>query len=220
MSSADRFMQSHVGVREVPASSGSSCSGTESGPASDEELARLAQRGDLDAFDEIVIRYQERLWSLLFKFCPHQSELEDLVQNAFIKAYNKLDKWRPSGSFKAWLIRVAVNTGYDHYRKRKNEPISMAQRVEKETDLDPLENLAGSGEQPSSHPNADLIEQLLFKLKPEDRLVVTLQYYEEYSLPEIAEQMGWSLSNAKVKSHRARKKLEIILMGSGIGLGD
>jgi len=158
--------------------------------------------------------------SFLFKFCPHQSELEDLVQSAFIKAFNNLDKWRPSGTFKAWLMRVAVNTGYDYYRKRKNEPISLAQRVEKDTELDPLENLVGSGEEKPSHPNADLIEQVLLNLKAEDRLVVTLQYYEEYSLSEIAEQMGWSLSNTKVKSHRARKKLEKILTRYGIGLVD
>jgi RNA polymerase sigma factor (sigma-70 family) len=77
-----------------------------------------------------------------------------------------------------------------------------------------------SGEKESSHPNADLIEQALLNLKPEDRLVMTLQYYEECSLSEIAEQMGWSLSNTKVKSHRARKKLEKILSRCGIGLVD
>lgn len=188
---------------------------------SDEDLARSAQGGDLDAFDEIVRRYQARLWSFLFKFCPHQSELEDLVQGAFIKAYNNIHKWRSSGSFKAWLMRVAVNTGYDYYRKRKNEPISMAQRVENSLDLDLLGNLAsGAEEEESSHPNADLIEQILHELKPEDRLVVTLQYYEEFSLAEIAEQMGWSLSNAKVKSFRARKKLEKILTRYGIGAVD
>lgn len=183
---------------------------------SDEALALSAQGGDLDAFDEIVRRHQKRLWSFLFKFCPHQSELEDLVQSAFIKAYKNIDKWRPSGSFKAWLMRLAVNIGYDHYRKRKNEPISIAQRGEGQTELDPFESLAGREENESSHPNADLIEQMLLKLKPEDRLIVTLQYYEGLSLPEIAEQMGWSLSNAKIKSHRARRKLEKVMELNGM----
>ena len=66
--------------------------------ASDEELAMDAQTGNLDAYDEIVRRYQERIWSFLYKFCPHQSELEDLVQDTFIKAYNNLASMAADGN--------------------------------------------------------------------------------------------------------------------------
>ena len=185
---------------------------------SDEALALSAQQGDLDAFDEIVRRYQNRIWSFLFKFCPHQSELEDLVQNAFIKAFNNLHKWEPTGSFKSWFIRLAVNTGYDYCRKRKFEPITVAQKASINLEWDPLDSLIDGIESESAHPHADLIEWILLKLKPEDRLIITLQYYEEFSLNEIAEQMNWSLSNTKVKSHRARKKLEAILKKHGLGM--
>ena len=178
---------------------------------SDETLAKQAQSGDLDAYDEIVLRYQKRLWGLLFKFCPDRAELEDLVQNVFIKAYQNIDQWRPSGSFKNWLMRVAVNTGYDYFRQRKCEPIAVAQRSARDSEIDPLTLLAEQVSPDSRHPNAELIDLLLAKLKPEDRMLVTLYYYQGYTLPEIGDRLDWGLSKAKVKCHRARKKLEVLL---------
>ena len=185
--------------------------------ASDEELAMDAQTGNLDAYDEIVRRYQERIWSFLYKFCPHQSELEDLVQDTFIKAYNNLHRWQPTGTFKSWLMRLAVNTGHDFYRKRRNEPLTIAQKTHKDAESDPLEeHLEEEASETREHPAAELVERILLELKPDDRVVVTLQYYEKMTLQEIAEKMDWSLAKTKVKSHRARKKLEKALKAHGI----
>jgi RNA polymerase sigma-70 factor (ECF subfamily) len=185
--------------------------------ASDEELAMDAQTGNLDAYDEIVRRYQERIWSFLYKFCPHQSELEDLVQDTFIKAYNNLHRWQPTGTFKSWLMRLAVNTGHDFYRKRRNEPLTIAQKTHKDAESDPLEeHLEEEAHATQEHPAAELVERILLELKPDDRVVVTLQYYEKMTLQEISEKMNWSLANTKVKSHRARKKLEKALKAHGI----
>jgi len=185
--------------------------------ASDEELAMDAQTGNLDAYDEIVRRYQERIWSFLYKFCPHQSELEDLVQDTFIKAYNNLHRWQPTGTFKSWLMRLAVNTGHDFYRKRRNEPLTIAQKTHKDAESDPLEeHLEEEAHATQEHPAAELVERIMLELKPDDRVVVTLQYYEKMTLQEISEKMDWSLANTKVKSHRARKKLEKALKAHGI----
>jgi len=185
--------------------------------ASDEELAMDAQTGNLDAYDEIVRRYQERIWSFLYKFCPHQSELEDLVQDTFIKAYNNLHRWQPTGTFKSWLMRLAVNTGHDFYRKRRNEPLTIAQKTHKDAESDPLEeHLEEEAHATQEHPAAELVERIMLELKPDDRVVVTLQYYEKMTLQEISEKMDWSLANTKMKSHRARKKLEKALKAHGI----
>ncbi|MBT5926630.1 MAG: sigma-70 family RNA polymerase sigma factor [Verrucomicrobia bacterium] len=151
--------------------------------ASDEALAQEAQSGSLDAYDEIVRRYQERIWSFLFKFCPHQSELEDLAQDTFIKAYQNLHQWKPNGTFKSWLMRLAVNTGYDYYRKRRNEPLTIAQKTAKDTEADPLEILTHQVEETKEeHPASEMVELILLKLNPEDRLVITLQYFDRKSL--------------------------------------
>ncbi len=184
---------------------------------SDESLAKMAQKGDLDAFDVIVERYQETLWRFLFKFCPHQSELSDLVQEALIKAFQNLHQWRDSGSFKSWLMKVGLNCGYDYCRKRNREPVHLA-AIEKrsEEDSDPLENLASQVDQDSEHPNAHLVELILDHLKPDDRTLVILHYYERYTLPEVAKAMNWSLAKTKVKSHRTRKRLKEILQSYGI----
>ena len=183
---------------------------------SDEDLVIQAQGGDLDAYDSLVARYQEKIWSLLYKFCPHQSELEDLVQETLIKAYNNLHKWRPEGRFRGWLMRIATNTGYDYCRRRKNEPITIAQKGEVDSDLEPLNLVMSKDETKESHPYSDIVERILIELKPEDRMVVTLQYYERIPLPEIAERLNWNLSKTKVRSHRARKRLETALKRHGI----
>ena len=178
---------------------------------SDETLALRAQDGDLDAYNEIVNRYQGRLWGVLFKFFPHQSELEDLVQNAFIRAFQRLHQWKSTGSFKSWLVRVAINVGYDYFRQRRNEPISLAQQSASDGRVDPSNFIVAPVSEASSHPNAELIELLLAELRPEDRLIVTLHYYEGFAFSEIAEQLGWGLSKTKLKCHRARQKLESLL---------
>ena len=182
----------------------------------DEALALAAQGGDLNAFDEIVFRFQEKVWTRLYRFCRHRAELEDLVQTVFITAFRKLDLWRPEGTFSSWLMRLAFNLGCDHYRKKKREPVGMAQELAADEEWEAWEIFDTLIDYETEHPDAGLIESLLLKLNDEDRQLMTMQYYDEYSLPEIAERFGWSRSKAKVKSFRARKKLAEILKRGGI----
>jgi RNA polymerase sigma-70 factor (ECF subfamily) len=114
-------------------------------------------------------------------------------------------------------MRLAVNTGHDFYRKRRNEPLTIAQKTHKDAESDPLEeHLEEEAHATQEHPAAELVERIMLELKPDDRVVVTLQYYEKMTLQEISEKMDWSLANTKVKSHRARKKLEKALKAHGI----
>lgn len=185
--------------------------------ATDETLAKMAQQGSLEAFDEIVRRYQKSVWALLYKFCLQNSDLDDLTQNAFIKAFQNLGQWKDSGSFKSWLMRVAANCGYDYCRKRKNAPLNPANQNRRSADdPDPLDELIETNQPTNEQSSVDLVRLILSDLKPEDRTLVILQYYEGYTLPEIAETMSWSLPKAKVKSHRTRKQLKEILFRYGI----
>ena len=114
-------------------------------------------------------------------------------------------------------MRLTVNTGYDYCRRRRNEPLTVAQKSLRDSETDPIELLSNQEEKhKEEHPVSEQIELILLNLDPEDRLVVTLQYYVKHSPQEIAEKLDWSLSKAKVHSHRARKKLETALKAYGI----
>lgn len=114
-------------------------------------------------------------------------------------------------------MKIGLNCGYDYCRKKIREPVHLA-AIEKrsEGDSDPLENLVSRVDENSEHPNAHLVELILDHLKPDDRILVILHYYERYTLPEIAKAMDWSLAKTKVKSHRTRQRLKEILQSYGI----
>ena len=87
-----------------------------SGEEGDQQLVERVQKGDKRAFDVLVLKYQHRIYSLVTRFVRDPDEVQDVVQEAFIKAYRNLNQYR-GGSFKAWLLRIAKNLCIDHYRK-------------------------------------------------------------------------------------------------------
>ena len=181
----------------------------------DEQLVSATLKGDLNAFDEIVRRHQTMITRCLFRFCPHQSDLEDLVQDTFLKAYRKIDSWQATAPFENWLRKIAYNTGYDFYRKNSRNPASISKDNAEEN-----ENSLSRLSEPETHRKeyemAEQAHRALALLDPEERMLLTLQYLEETPLQEIADQMGWGLSKTKVKSFRARKKLKKLLINNGI----
>lgn len=184
--------------------------GMEFSDEADAELVLRARAGNLDAYDQIVLRYQNSIARSLYRFCPHQSDLEDLVQEAFIKAYRALEQWKPTGSFEHWLRRIAYNTGYDYYRKNRRNPLQHAEQGGGAQDF-LLESIQGEDAVTDQVQASEEVHWVLQQLKPEDRWLLTLQYLESLSLQEIADQAGWSLAKTKVKSFRAKKKLRKLL---------
>ena len=172
----------------------------------DKHLVDRAREGDLHAFDQIVIRHQGMISRCLFRFCPHQADLEDLVQDTFIKAFRKLHLWKPTAPFENWLRRIAYNTGHDYFRRCKRTPVTLASRGGRDFAYEqelPVDN------QDHRHQFqiTEQVQQLLSHLSADDRHLLTLQYLEDRSLAEVAQITGWSLSKTKVRSFRAKKKL-------------
>jgi len=85
-------------------------------------LIRQAQQGDLDAFNRLVLAYQDLAFNVAYRLMSDPAEAQDVTQDAFVSAYRKLDSFR-GGSFKAWLLRIVTNAGYDALRKRKRQPV-------------------------------------------------------------------------------------------------
>ncbi len=185
--------------------------------APDRVLVEQAQTGDIEAFDELVRRYQQKIANVLFRFCPHQADLPDLVQETMIKAFRKLDTKRAEAPFDRWLTKIAINTGHDYFRKGSREPTRLAGK-----DCAPNEDPDAKLEQKASEsPDVyesytEEVQKILSALDADDRLLITLQYLQELPLTEIAEHMEWSVSKTKVRSYRARKKLQTALKAYGI----
>ena len=181
-------------------------------------LARQARSGDLEAFDEIIRRHQSMITALLHRFAPAHADLEDLVQETFVKAWRALPAWQPDKPLTHWLKRIAVNTALEFCRKRRTSPL--ARQVETEPGAEPLlDRLPAeeSGEKQARHALEEA-QFLLAHLPPEDRALLTLLHLEQMPLAEIAAHFGWSRINAKVKAFRARQRLQNLIKKHGYEL--
>ena len=171
----------------------------------DEYLINETLSGNDEAFAELVRRHKRKVFNIVAKFVRNDHELDDICQEIFIKAYQNLIKYRGDAPFEHWVSKIAVNACYDALRKRS--------RREEEV---PLEDVIYSLKAPACEDNPgqeswEILQRALVKLRPEDRLVITLQNLEEKSIHEIAVLTGWSESKVKVRAFRARKELKRIL---------
>ena len=173
---------------------------------SDERLVEATLAGDDDAFSELVRRYKTKVFRLAARFVRDNDELDDICQEAFIKAYNNLQKFRGDAPFEHWLTKIAVNVCYDMLRKRS--------RKRDNVPLDSVDFSIGEPQSTSISSGSqawDVLKNAFAKLRPEDRLVITLLNLEEKSVRETASLTGWSEANVKVRAFRARKELKRIL---------
>lgn len=186
-------------------------------PSSDEDipLVRKAQAGDLDAFDELVKKHQSTMTGLLYRFAPDRADLEDMVQDTFLRAWKGLPRWKPEKPFLHWLKRIALNVGLEFCRRQKCSPFGRLAHPEEK----PFENLAADISQEQAGRGAvEEAQFLLAQVPAEDRALLTMLYLNEMPLTEIAGHFGWSRANAKIKAFRARNRLKTIIENHGYTL--
>jgi RNA polymerase sigma-70 factor (ECF subfamily) len=177
----------------------------EGGSESDAEIVAAVRRGQVERFEDLVRRHQPRVFATARRHARLEREVEDIVQEVFVKAYHKLDTWRGEAPFEHWLMRLAVRTCYDHLRshQRNREDSSGG-----EQELDLL--ATGAEIRPAQGISTDaaaakaLVDAVLDRLPPAHRLVLTLLELEERSVREIADLTGWSVPLVKVRAFRAR----------------
>ncbi len=169
----------------------------------DEDLVKAAQKGDNEGLAALVDRHKRKIFHLAANFVRNRFELDDVCQDIFLKAYKNLGKYRADAPFEHWLTRIAVNTCYDHLRRRQrerdhvpleDEPLALSDR-RIEDDL-------------SAREAREWLDRALSRLKPKERLVIVLLTLEEKSVQEAALLTGWSEGNVKVRLSRARKALK------------
>lgn len=178
----------------------------------DAELIAVVLKGDSSAFETLITRYQPRVFATARRYARRESEVEDIVQEIFLKAFQKLASFRGEAPFEHWLMRLAVRTCFDFLRgHQRNRETAFTELTEPETDW--LERFVVQPDDADDHATAakQLIDRILEQLSPPARMVITLLEIEEKSVKEIAILTGWSVPLVKVRAFRARAEMRKIL---------
>ena len=178
----------------------------------DAELIAEVLGGKTESFEPLVLKYSPRIFGTARRYARRESEVQDIVQEIWSKAFQKLSSFRGDAPFEHWLMRLAVHTCYDFLRgHRRNRETTFSEISDQETDW--LERFAAAPESASENSEAakQLIDRILEQLSPAARMVITLLEIEERSVKEIAELTGWSVPLVKVRAFRARAEMKKIL---------
>ena len=178
----------------------------------DAELIAAALQGDAASFEPLVAKYSPRVFATARRYARRESEIEDIVQEVWVKAFQKLGSFRGEAPFEHWLMRLAVHTCYDFLRAhQRNRESAFSELSEPETDW--LERFVTQPESASENADAakQLIERIMAQLSPAARLIITLLEIEDRSVKEIAALTGWSVPLVKVRAFRARAEMRKLL---------
>lgn len=173
-------------------------------------LVAAAQAGDAAAFEELVNRYEGKIFRLTRNITGNHEDAEDAMQDAFLKAYAHLQDFKGDSRFYTWLVRIAANEALMRLRKRRPNQFSLDEPVEGDTDLFPreLEDWGPTPEQKYAQSEMQsIVGDVIDRLEPEFRIVFLLRDFEELSTQETAEALGISVPAVKSRLLRARLKL-------------
>ncbi len=181
-------------------------------PASDQALVARAQRGDLTAYDELVRRYQERIYATVYNMTSNHEDANDLAQETFIKAYKALPSFKGDSSFFTWIYRIAVNKTINFLKQRKHRSAMSLNDVDFNAEHDPDLVALISEKTPRREVGlAELQERLnkaMLKLSETHRMVVTLHDIQGLSHEEIGQIMGCNTGTVRSRLFYARQQLQ------------
>jgi len=182
----------------------------------DEErrLVEIAQRGDVDSFNELVRLFEGRVYTLCYRMLGDAESAADAAQDAFLAAFRNLRSFR-GGSFRSWMLRIATNTCYDVLRVRKRRPtVSLDIEADDESAASPLQ-IADTAESPDDFAQrrelAAAIQQGLTELPDEQRIVLILSDIQGLAYEEIAQITNSNLGTVKSRLSRGRARLREVL---------
>jgi len=165
-----------------------------------------ARQGDKAAFGKIIEAYQTPVYNLAYRMLNNAGEAEEAAQEAFIRAYTRLDSYDPAHKFSTWLLSITSNYCIDQIRKRRalllsiDEPLAPHPALMSDRSKGPEAQLMANEQQ-------ELVQSLLAELAPDYRQAVVLRYWYEMSYEEIAEVMDTTVSAIKSRLFRARRQL-------------
>jgi RNA polymerase sigma-70 factor (ECF subfamily) len=180
-------------------------------PCDDESLVAAARAGRPEAFGKLVVRHQQAMLAVARSFLASEADVEDAVQDAFVKAFNSLDQLRSGGSFAAWVTRITINTCVDVLRARTDKVslADFASTVHLQPRLGDQQftpaTLSSRGEQ------SDLIKAAIGSLPEHLRMPLLLRYSEDMTYDEIAAYLALPATTVQGRLHRAKRALRSVL---------
>jgi RNA polymerase sigma factor (sigma-70 family) len=170
----------------------------------DEYYIREILKGDSGSFSQLVEKYSHLAFSLSMKMLNQREDAEEAAQDAFIKAYNSLSSFQSSSTFKTWFFRIVYNTSISKLRTRKNIEVKFEDVKISDTEIQTTENAIGKL---NVDDRQKYLQVGLERLEPDERALLKMYYYDDFSMDEVSVITGLTVSNVKVKIHRSRKKL-------------
>ena len=174
----------------------------------DQHYINLVLEGDTQAFAVLVDRYKDLVFTLALRMLKNREEAEEVAQDAFIKAYKSINKFKGASKFSTWIYKIAYNTSLDRLKKNKKHSNDVAINEFTEHQVKTLDNALDNLEK---NEREKAIETCINLLPADDSFLLTLFYFEELSLEEISLTVGLTANNVKIKLFRSRKKLATIL---------
>jgi len=181
-------------------------------------LIQSARKGNLDAFNTLVLTYQHQVYNLAYRIMGEEAAASDATQEAFISAYKNLKSFR-GGSFKSWLLRIVTNACYDDLRRRKRRPATSLDELTDGEDGEAEFDVPAPDDGPETivqrHELVGLIQHGITTLPDDQRIVLVLSDVQGLSYEEIASMTNSNLGTVKSRLSRARAKLREYLQGRG-----
>ena len=172
--------------------------------------------GDLEAFNQLVLQYQDRVYSVAYRVMGNAYEADDMTQEAFITAFKKLSSYR-GGSFGAWLSRITTNLCYDELRREKRRPATSFEELPGSDTDDgaPIPSHTATPEQTTQQIELqNAIQDCINGLKHDQKIVLVMSDVQGFSYQEIADQFALQLGTVKSRLSRARKAVQQCLQAS------
>jgi len=185
----------------------------------DDLTLNRARNGDLDAYNQLVLKYQERIFAKVFSMLRNSQDAEEITQDTFIRAHRALSTFRGNASFSTWIYQIGTNLARNRYwywrRRKRDESMSLDAELGEDAGAT-LHDILSDGAQGPGHEAqhnefvkkvADSMEQL----KPEHALILTMRNVQNMSYEDIAEELGLSIGTVKSRINRAREALRELM---------
>ncbi len=176
----------------------------------DRELVMQAQKGVSAAFEQLVLRHQQRVTAVVGGILRRREDIEDVAQQVFLKAYVSIRRFDMRSAFSTWLYKITVNECWDYLRKKKVRPLSYEADLSEEQARHVEQFVSSNIETSNPGERAELreiVERLLSDLTDEDRVMLILKEAQGFAVDEIGRMMGLNVNTVKVRLFRARRRL-------------
>jgi len=186
---------------------------------SDDLTLDRARKGDLDAYNQLVIKYQERIFAKVFSMLRNSQDAEEITQDTFIRAHRALATFRGNASFSTWIYQIGTNLARNRYwywrRRKRDESMSLDADLGEDpgaTLHDILSDGAqGPGQEAQHNEFVKKVADCMEQLKPEHALILTMRNVQNMSYEDIAEELGLSIGTVKSRINRAREALRELM---------